>query len=283
MSSSLLSLALLSQTFFYHIVILVIVLLSFFPELHAVNILSFLFFLSSIFFVASRLCVALLSHLLSTVQSCLSRYHSFVTNDSPQGRQELTITLMLTIYIYLFLLTQSGLVCSPVWHDQQTHTHTHKNEVTTTKHKLLYYIYLHTGTLYCYVSQYSVQYVWRHTWWGCEIKLNSITSLRYDRYFMCQLNYDAAIQIITLLMEPMKDKFNSIICRCPCLTSTLYRVVTATLWPLYTWEQAPWPNCTVRWEDCRDGLESCGGKKKILDPRGATENVITYCLYVRPT
>lgn len=99
------------------------------------------------------------------------------------------------------------------------------------------------------------------------MKLNSITTFRDDRCFVFQLNYDADTQIIILSNQPMKDKFNSIICCSPFLNSALDRVVTAKLWPLYACEQAPLP--IIRYTERTAG--------------GATEIVITYCLYVRPT
>jgi phospholipid N-methyltransferase len=49
------------------------------------------------------------------------------------------------------------------------------------------------------------------------MELNSIITLREDRYFIFQLNYDDDTQIVTLSTEPMKGKFNSIICCVPFL------------------------------------------------------------------
>jgi hypothetical protein len=47
------------------------------------------------------------------------------------------------------------------------------------------------------------------------MELNSITTLRDEQYFIFQLNYDDDTQIVTLSTQPMKDRFNSIICCMP--------------------------------------------------------------------
>jgi len=171
-----------------------------------------------------------------------------------------TLYCCLTIFCAVCMTAHVILLCLTIF-----------SRVCMTAHFILLSHYIlcsmYDGTLYTAVSLYSVQYAWRHTLWRCEMKLNSITTFRGDRYFVFQLNYAAGTQIITLSNQPMKHKFHSIICCSPFLTSALDRVVTAKLWPLYAWEEAPLP--ITRYTERTAG--------------GATETVITYCLYVRPT